>query len=174
MTHPIDKKFSTWTYQDLEQNGSNLTTVGIEVGTKVKNTNLSIYTGGCTSFKGGSTGALIDLKCSTPIFCDENITVSAGGRFRNVLTPSTQTGELRGQLNLNCPINENNELYFAGYVRGKTDYQKGGLVTSEGAWLGYKRKINDNIALNTELQGNFNNKTLTFTPMINVGLSVKF
>lgn len=174
MTLPISRKFSAWTYQDLESGGSNLTTTGIEVGTKINNTNLSVYTGGCTSFKQYTNGALIDFKTSTPIYNDENFTLSAGGRFRNIFTPCAQSGELRAQLNASYPINETISIGGAIYGRGKLDYSNGDIVTSEGGWVSGSVNFGRDISASVEFQGNYNNATRKFTPMVNAGISVKF
>ena len=174
MTLPISRKFSTWTYQDLEANGSNLTTAGLEVGTKINNTSLSVYAGGCTSFKEGTNGALIDFKTSTPLYSDGNFTLSAGGRYRNIFTPKAQTGELRAQLNASYPVSDKVSIYGAVYGRGKVNYSNGNIVTSEGGWIGSTVSFGNGIAASVELQGNFNNATKKFTPMINAGISVTF
>lgn len=174
MTLPINRKFSAWTYQDLEKNGSNLTTAGLELGTKINDTNLSIYAGGCTSFKQGTNGALIDFKGSTQLYSDGNFTLSAGGRYRNIFTPEAQTGELRAQINANCPINETFSIGGAVYGRGKLDYTNGNIVTSEGGWVSGSVNFGRGISASIELQGNYNNATRKFTPMMNAGISVKF
>ena len=174
MTLPISKKITAWTYQDLDKSGSNLTTTGLEIGTKLNTTNVSIYAGPCTSFKKDTTGGIVDLKCSTPLYQDGDFKLSAGCRYRNVLTQNAFTGELRGQVNASYTINPTFEISGTVYARGKTNYQTGGLVTSEGGWIAGTANLGNGFSSSVEFQGNFNNSTKKFTPCVNVGLSYKF
>ena len=114
-------------FQDIDKNGSNFTTLGVNFGSdKLKG--FSVYTGVGTNFRENTTGAVIDFKGYWPykevLFPNnQNMTISAGGRLRNKFNRYSQTFQPRLEpAKTKLPLNDNVSLCLSPYIQTKFDY----------------------------------------------------
>ncbi len=133
----FNTKFTVQSFQ--QGDGSNFSTVGVDVSAPVREGSLGTYVGLGTSFTDGSTGAVFDLKGSMP-YGDSKL--SGGFRVRHNLNPNSKSVQFRLQpATVTIPINEKTNIYTTPYVATKVTYGKKGASTTFGNFTGVSTKI---------------------------------
>lgn len=133
----FETKVSAATFQQCD--GSNFSTAGIDAGIKVGKGTLGGYAGIGSSFTDGSTGAILDLKGSTPY---GNSPVSGGFRVRHNLNPNSKSVQFRLQpCTVTIPVGEKTSIYTTPYVASKLTYGQKGVDTTVGNFTGISTKI---------------------------------
>ena len=147
------KNTSLSTFQDLDSKKSNFTTGGVTVAHKSIN-GLSAYVGFGTNFKENTTGGVIDLKgswqyASIPLSNGKEMTISAGFRDRNKVSPSSQLLQLRCEpCKIKVPLGDNVFTYLSPYFQTQSEYQNISLEnlknnSKAGVMAGFTFKSNN-------------------------------
>ena len=133
----INTKVSASTFQQCD--GSNFSTAGLDVGIAAGRGSVGVYGGIGTSFTGGSTGVIFDIKGSVPY---GNSPLSGGFRVRHNINGNSKTVQFRFQpATVNIPVGDKTKIYATPYVATKVNYKTGKADTSIGCFAGVSQKL---------------------------------
>ncbi len=163
----FNTKVSIQSFQQCD--GSNFSTAGLDITKPIGKGSLSGYAGLGTSFKEGTTGAVIDFKGG--LSYGKSI-LSGGFRIRHNITKNSKSVQFRLQpLTVTVPVAKNTNIYTTPYAATKIIYGGKGANTTVGNFTGVSAKFGK---VNMFLEGQIYDIT-EINPSntsVNIGLSI--